>query len=144
MQKSSGSEIKADLFTVKAIHKAAPTYTMVQAMRVLTATRTSRLDPSNAGGLSVGKVDEEEPGKRVSSSSWHSESCCSNRSCRGRLRRMSNMKRLQFRYTRSEIGNWSTMREWQGNRERPAIAARDASPLKSLYLTPGPQHRLSL
>jgi hypothetical protein len=80
MQKSSGSDINVDLFTVKAIHMAAPTYTMVHAMRVLTATLTSRLERSKAGDLRVREVDEEEPGKRVSSS-WLSESRSSIRAC---------------------------------------------------------------
>lgn len=69
---------------------------MVHAMRVLTATRTSRLDPSNAGDLRVNEVDEGEPGKRVSSS-WLLDSCWSKRSCRERLRRISNMTRLRLR-----------------------------------------------
>ena len=75
MQKSSGSVIKFDPFTVKAIHIAAPTYTIVHAMSVLTATSTSRLDRSFAWDFRVNDVDEDELGKRVSSS-WLSESRC--------------------------------------------------------------------
>lgn len=72
MQNSSGSATDVDLLTLKTIHSAAPTYTMVHITSVLTAIRTSRPERSETVGFKVGE-DGAEGGSRLSLS-WLSES----------------------------------------------------------------------